>query len=308
MKNALFIALFFLLSTASYGQKIHFSDSTNVWKVKKFWYGPGVVNTSYITLSYSGSIIIDSRKYQILGGEYIHEDTVANKVYIRTPTDTIENLLYDYNLMPGDTQKNIVNQSPFILSNWITRIDSTQINGKWYKVWYFEGNSSWPGILETYIVVEGIGSILGFDYPINTTLQESAGQFNEQVLCFRNSNAAYALSNPVFVVDNYAPSYNYTFDNATSCTLATNQITKKSSSATIIPNPINETIKIVFSYNIPSGSLVVLNDIGQVVVNTTFQDKEELLIGDKISVPGIYFYRLTDGLGDKTFTGKFIYR
>jgi hypothetical protein len=42
------------------------------------------------------------------------------------------------------------------------------------------------------------------------------------------------------------------------------------------------------------------------VSNTLFANKTELLIVDKVTLPGIYYYRVTDNITGETFSGKFV--
>ena len=141
-------------------------------------------------------------------------------------------------------------------------------------------------------VIEGIGCTDDPIFPL-FPLNFEAGT---QLFCFNTNSTTPTVS----------PKVSGYFDNTTSCTLGVDQITPKSKTTTIYPNPIDETSKIVFSNNISTGSVTVVNDIGQVVLNIPFQNKDDLLIGDKINVPGIYFYRVTDNNNGQVLSGKFV--
>jgi hypothetical protein len=247
--------------------------------------------------------MIGGLRYRKLGGMYIREDTVTNKVYLSAGTID-EQLLYDYNLMPGDTMIVYTTGCCGTISSQVIGIDSTQINGRWYKIWHFQRTQGLPLALY-YYVVEGIGCINGLDFPVREDLQEYFGQTIEQILCFDNNGVSFPLTNPIEIA---APtSYlNYNFDNASSCTLGTDKIVAKTENATVSPDPVNASSKIVLSYNMLSGSLVVVNDLGQVVINSSFKNKEELPIGVTIYTPGIYYYRVTDNANGNMFSGKFV--
>jgi len=294
MKRTLFIALLFLLSFPSFGQKIHFSDSTNVWHC--MYDGGDPYYSGVSVYNYIGDTIIHDTAYKILNSNiYIREDTLLRKVFVignspyQIAVDTTEQILYDYTLQIGDTFKTTY------VSHIVANMDSVVINGIWHKTWYLVPDSTTTygdfGARD-YYVIEGIGCLDEPTFPIFPFEFE----YESGLLCFSNNS-----STPLV-----APKVDYYFDNASSCHLETKRVTKKSSSAAIIPNPISETSKIVFSYSIPSGSVVVVNDMGQVVVNTTFQNKDEVLIGDEINMPGIYLYRVVDDKSGSVFSGKFV--
>ncbi len=300
MKKILLAFVLLTLASSSFAQKIRFSDSTNVWHV----YQDGI-NGNYVhTLNYTGTTTIHSVVYRKID-EFasgtssfaitecpclIREDTLANKVFIVKPTaiDTAEQVLMDYNLRVGDTLKGN-NTSTYTVAS----LDSVSINSRWYKVWHLTSPAG--GTYNDYTIIEGIGSIPILWFPVDTE-----ATFENQFLltCFANNGTTPFVSP---LVDGY-------FDNATSCTLSVNDINTKSKTANVSPNPISRDSKITLPYSISSGTLVVLNDIGQTIISTTFQHKDELLIGDKIVTPGIFFYRVTDKGTGNVFAGKVICR
>ena len=309
MKNALLTSLFFLLSFSSYGQKIHFSDSANVWTFLdiRIDHGTWISGSSSF---FEGDSIINGKKWLTYGSFAYYEDTVAGKVFFMTLPDTTDIfLLYDYSLAPGDTIVNQTNELGGIVTSYnkVASIDSTQINGRWYKIWKFNGYefADYATIIDTFRVIEGIGCIEGLHYPCNPLGRST--DISTQLECFENSGGSSPLSNPVWEIGLL---WSFYFDNDSSChlNLEAANLSKRMENVTVMPNPIDASSRVVFSSNISSGSVMVVNDIGQTVINTTFQNKKEMLIGDKINMPGIYFYRVTDGLSNKTFTGKFIYR
>jgi hypothetical protein len=244
-----------------------------------------------------------------LFGGAIREDTSSGKIFViysnycSGSIDSTERVLYDYTLNIGDTVRppNYCGYNPVC---WVIGIDSTTIDSRWYKIWHFVGSYfGGPSIDLDYYVIEGIGSTNGYYFPIDPYPEF---EHSEQLTCFSNSGSVCPLSNPV-------PSWGLLgdiyFDDTSSClipTLSTSYVSTKNKNAVVFPNPINETSKIVFPYSISSGSLVILNDVGQ-VVKSSFQNKEEVLVCDKIRVPGIYIYRVTDNESGKMFTGKFVY-
>jgi len=311
MKRPLLISLLIFLSFLSFGQKIHLTDSTNSWTFLSISEGPGGPYIYSDQEYYSGDTVVNGNKYRKFSGSCLREDTNTHKVYLNTLyPDSTDILLYDYNLQVDDTLSFGVNTSGSghdTSSSWVILIDSTQINGLWYKIWYFKGYYM-PAVTYDpyyYTVIEGIGCINGIGFPLDKELQY--GNPSEQLTCFENNGTIYPLSKPV---PDYGliSSYDFNFDNATSCEkLGVNQINSRSKTCSLFPNPINESSKIVLPYNITSGSLVIVNDVGQEIINMPFQNKEELLIGDQIKVPGIYCYRVRDNQSGATFSGKFVH-
>ncbi len=300
------------MSISSFGQKIRFTDSTNAWSIV---YKSVTLHLSSntFTQSFNGNIIIDGNVYVVIGNSgyasYIREDTLANKVYFRRHwtdiNDTVDILLYNYNWKLGDTVKYGTDANRIY---WIDKIDSTEINSIWYKVWHLKGCYSYTPSLDFihFYVIEGIGCTSGFDALVNWEF----GYFY-RLLCFTNSGNSYPLSNPA---PTYLPPYmgydnSMNFDNNTSCNgLGIEQVNSNNNTSSLFPNPIDKTSKIIFPYNITSGKITVANDIGQTILSTTFQNKEELLIGDKIHTPGMYFYHVIDNQNGDIFSGKFVSR
>ena len=314
MKKALWITLLILACFSSFAQKIRFSDSTNQWT----WLfcsidgGQPIWLYSYLSFeNYSGTVIINSHEYLGLGSSLIREDTIANKVFIRyyntstSTLDTVDEVLYDYNLSVGDTIKHYV--SDYFSTSWVTSIDSTLINGIWYKVWHFSGNLVTPGYFIggfAYNVIEGIGCTNGLTYPYNPAPPFEA---SDQLVCFQNMGDSPPLSNPV---TSWGVAIIVYFDDSASCAMHPLDISKlnnKNKITSIFPNPIDRTSKIVLPDK-GSGTLAVFNDLGQMIFCSTFEHKAELLIGDKINVPGIYFYRITDNEGARQYSGKFVFQ
>ena len=308
MKKIFLFSLLVIFSTSSFGQKIYFSDSTNNWRFLGLSEGPGVLSSGLISLHFVGDSTFIGHTYRFIGadiysGYFIREDTIAKKVYIYTPPDTSDIVLYDYNLVYGDTLATI---GPYPshdhIKSWVTGRDSTLINGKWYHIWYFHSGSMHS---YDYTVIEGIGCINGLDFPVNSAF--FYGNPSDQLLCFKNQGASFPLSKPV--ADNgVSSSYDFYFDNTSSCAVEVNPLSLKSSTTTVAPNPLTETSRIVFPRNISSGIVAIYNDLGQPVINLLFQNKDDLLIGDEIKIPGIYYYRVTDNEHGTVYSGKFLKR
>jgi hypothetical protein len=303
MKKIIPITLLVMLSAVSFGQKIHFTDTSNKWH--GFTYAPELVLPnafpySYYysdTITYSGVVYLQLFSPGFSVSAYVREDTSAGKVYaveIGPLSDSTEHVLYDYNLHVNDTFK-----YPHMTAYYVTATDSVLINSIWHKTWHLapvNDTTVSHMIPVEYDVIQGIGSVQMPLFPANPTVFE----FYPYLTCFDNHSFTPRLSHKVGTY----------FDNDTSCSLSfglgVGNIVGTNRTTTVIPNPINETSKIAFSSTISSGNLIIINSIGQKIISLPFQNKDEVLIGDKIKVPGIYFYHITDNQGGQMFSGKFV--
>jgi hypothetical protein len=303
MKHILLITLIFLSLTAT-AQRIRFTDNTNVWTI----YVTEPLSTvtypryHYSYCYYEGSTVIDGMNYFKLSyGDYYRDDTVNNKVFTRKATDTADRLLYDYNWQVNDTVIWYNSFSTIPDTAWVHNIDSTMINGNWYKVWHFWCNlgihiHSNPIYFN---VIEGVGCT-NFFSPVHGFDQAN------QLQCFSNNGVQPALST---LIPSYGPDYSPTmyFNNTDHCpALGVGIGPIKAKDVIVSPNPVNERTRIVFPYTIKSGTLVVTNVVGQVVLRFELEDANEVAIGSKLPENGIYFYRVTDLEQAATFTGKLV--
>jgi hypothetical protein len=297
MKKSLATLLLFFAAVSAFGQKIRFTDSTNRWHgyYIDMWPAYSHSYTYYFT---SGWVPIHGTLYKKLYGDavaYIREDTVAKKIFATSgsPTDSSEYVFYDFSLQVGDTFKS--KHAVHV----VAAIDSVIINGLYHKVWYLGNINSDPGwgSLDA-ILIEGIGNIEDPAQPIRSSRMFEADYW---LTCFTNNGTQPVLSHKIGTY----------FDNDTSCGmtfgLGVKQLQNGNSLVKVIPNPINEYSKITFPHSIQSGSLTILNSIGQVIFSLSFENKEELMIGDKISVPGIYCYTVTDEYSGEVLSGRFVY-
>jgi hypothetical protein len=309
--------IFFTSCLSSFGQRIRFSDTTNRWTmfVTSCCGGP-TGSTPYYNYRlhrsadtfYSGIMYFQNSDCY---PDLLREDTIAKKVFIkqsssRSHFDTVERILYDYNLRLNDTIKFTSDFDGFLKRyvSYVSNFDSTKINGQWYKVWEYTCNVDSPTSIDVsrYNVIEGIGCTNGPSYP---AFPYPLFEYSEQLTCFQNNGNQYSLSNPVF---SWGWSYYIPFDDSLSCLLPLNinAPASKKEPVQVVPNPINEFSKITLPYTIHTGSLVILNCVGKEIYHAPFQDKNELPIGDHIPLPGIYFYQVRDNESGKFLSGKFL--
>ncbi len=306
MKKTLLTLLLLSSAAIGFGQKISFTDNTNVWNVLCTYHNSSNIVTQLISYSYGDDVIVDSVAYKTLGTYYVREDQAAKKVYIRYNDsdhgliDNEDRVLYDYNLKVNDT----VTSHQFFgdYTSWVTDIDSTKINGTWHKVWHFTGAKSGGNGYLFYNVIEGIGCTNGFDYPVNTPEPDGA----YQLVCFMNNGINPELSTAVPSYGMYYASV-AEFDNKDNCPLGIEAINTKTNNSVIFPNPIDESSKVVLPYTIKSGSMTIIDQLGKVITSTFVQNKSEITLGNNIHTSGVYLYRVTDNESGKVFSGRFVY-
>lgn len=297
MKNYAILILVVLMcfKHEAKAQKIHFCDTTNKWRVlsSDAQFYPNIIYQTYM-MAYQDTIMRNNASYRklFLSMYYdnlaVREDTILGKVYYWD--DSEERVLYDYNWQVGDTVTRVYKSFSYIdtFIHVVASLDSTQIDGLWYKAWNFFGVHG--SFVANYWVVEGIGCLWEAGFPLNPQAFEGISELK----CFSNRGMTPALS----------PAVNY-FDNNTTCTESVSLVNRNGNVASVIPNPITSDSKLIFSSEIDAGTLTIYNHVGQCLVNKPIAHQEYESLGDKINTPGIYFYRLTDEKNRRSFTGKF---
>ncbi|MBS1584235.1 MAG: T9SS type A sorting domain-containing protein [Bacteroidetes bacterium] len=259
MKRFFLVLLFtFTQCVVSKAQKVHFTDSTNQWsELQPIYDAPNPWILDYSSFSYVGDTTIDSFGYRNFGFGWVREDSIAKKVYLREQDSDI--LLMDYNLKVGDTFVGPYYQFP------VLKVDSTQINSVWHKVWYFPFyTGGWYYDIDTIYVVEGVGCLetptfMVADY---SGCIECGQPF---IYCFSNNNTTPPL----------LPQTGW-LDNTTSCAtyphLSVNTLHRSGAWINIYPNPATHDINITSSENITEISIA--NVLGQTVFEQKCHGKE----------------------------------
>lgn len=308
---ALILSLF--CTEAVMGQKIHFSDTSNLWSVVTSSCGGDehmpLVDVTY----YSADTIFNGAYYKVLSGyqsnAFIREDTSEGKVYAFVADypsyDTTEQLLYDYTLQFGDT---FVSK---FTRHVVSGIDSVVINNTIHKVWYLSciGPFGQYNFVD-YKVIEGLGCT-------NAPLYPSYPYFFEECIfeiCFNNNGG-----NPVFgnAIDTFHWQYypyfwfgTVYYDNVTSCAedfnVAVHNVSGNATETLVFPNPITSSSKIILPGEISSGTLWITNQLGQLIQQREITRQKEINIGDAILQPGLYYYHIYDNINQVSLKGKFV--
>lgn len=299
MKPALYTILFIFCSLHGQAQKIRFSDPGNKWLIH--YLSIHIVAEYNYEISYSGDTVIYGKTYRKQGGRYLRDDTIANTVLLRFPYyDTGEIVLYNYNWLPGDTVKYHLFGVPDSIAYVVDNLDSVQINSVWHKIWALKGRSPASVGYDSYFIIEGIGCTNGYFDHIERGINSTTS-----LMCFRNSGGTPILSHPVKM---YTPPYisgSRTFDNFSSCMLGVESTDFQEKTASLFPNPVNESSRILLPDNLQSGKLTVINATGQLMVATDFHNTKELMIWNKAYMPGVYYYIVTDSTTGHVLTGTF---
>lgn len=290
-----------LLAIKSTAQKIHFTDTTNVWHILRSGFapsGPNLLSYHNQIIRFKKHVIHNAQTYNLLSGDsvLVREDTVAKKVYAIVYEnryfggDTAEFVLYDYNLSTGDTftvvKTNANNNQKYFVKN----VDSIQINGNWYKVFTLSQIIQNGNTTTTYTYIEGIGCI-------NEPVLPYFGFYFEEyarLACFENQNTFPILSKAV-----------QGFDNAKSCADTSLKVSNLAKGTlTIFPQPSNGRFTIRLNETIQHGQITVLNNMGQIVYQKDITGTGELIINDPAIANGLFHFKITDYQTGESFTGN----
>ena len=284
----LYSIIFLLVGCAASAQKIRFTDTSNKWAVKRAsLLNPYICNQSS-QRTFLGDTTIGGVFYQKLFDNsvtaFVREDTLQQIVYYRlhdvwnSGLDTSEQVLYNYNLQPGDSVVRNWDQASF--TEHILELDSVLIGGVLHRVW--RTNVSYT--------MEGIGDVRGPLFPPLPIFLDNCNYLN----CFYTNGTQPLLS-----------SYVEAFDNYNSCLLNTKNVSEKTTLANVSPNPVTSESRLIFPYNIKSGILIIYNCVGQGVARVAIEDRAEYRLGKLIGVHGMYYFILTDEGTQTSYRGKF---
>jgi hypothetical protein len=315
-KHILFI--FFIVCNAhtSFAQKIHISDSTNVWNYLSKDGDEYYETASFTTLCFGDTSLVNGQVFrEVLSDGYsdtywrsgwtfdtsswsdvslgfLREDTANGLVLFYNGTlDTI----YDYNHTIGDSLYN-GNCKASVVS-----IDSVQINAVYHRVWNYNSfNTIGKGYEnEDYYVIEGLGSLLSLQHIVNTGFCPSSISYfyrkYPNLKCFRNNGVNVVLSSPVS-----------RFDNTSSCLLSVDDTQPPTQlKLRVVPNPATSNSYIEFPYNI-TGHIAVYDVTGRLIASDPVSNVTQYTLANKLHSPGFYVYILLAKDGSMA-TGRFVY-
>lgn len=196
----------------------------------------------------------------------IRQDSINKKVYLMLPKMKSDTLLFDFNLIKGDTlpPSYLNNQSGL---NIVSGIDSILIGSKYHKRFNFYKS---PGIwVDSFI--EGVGSWVGLDRIYQTF------EGGSDLACF-NENSVGGTYIGECVIEPFTVSI-HNID----ITL----------NFKISPNPFNNETLLKTDKTLKNASLTISNSIGQQVKRTDNISGQSIII-DRGNLPsGLYIVQLT---------------
>lgn len=294
-KLIVFIFTLFALSTNSQTSKYHsFPDSAAIWNIESFqscgfffdsWQylysiiisGDTVISgTSYHKLNVPLTIITSSGQCNVSGtstnpGYYvgcIRQDTSIKKVFFIFPSDSVEQLLYDFNLAVGDTVKGLTG---IYSADIVQSIDSVLVGGDYRKRWVI---NPCYGIY----LIEGIGSTYGL-------IESSPGCITEDndytISCFKQNNITLYP------------------DNTTYCDIinSAKKVFPKLFLVDISPNPFHTSALIDVSSEFEFIDLKIYNNLGILVYEVERSNKKSFLLNRNHFEVGVYFLQLIGNNG-----------
>lgn len=312
MKKRLYHTLLLtILSSSVFGQSApnvyHRFEDSSVWRVDYEYHNPyqfpcyinysfqyyfdgdTTINSLLHKKLYRSSVQTDTLSCPDLSGLWadapisgymgaLLEDSVANKTYFVFENSSVDSLLFDYNMVLGDTLRGCLPHS-FIYSDTVTvtSVDSVEVNGDYRKRWGFSPvNLPWN--VEP-IIIQGVGCNMGLFDPINTY----AIDFTERYLiCYLEDEEVV-----------FSTSHN----SIQGCSLVNVSDIPEVSILSAYPNPTTGQVHISLSSLESSLTIRVFNCLGELVMEEIRKSVQsfDYQLPDR---SGIYFIQLTsaDGL------------
>ncbi len=295
MKKIIAICIFLLCCDFGFSQTnvFHSFPDSAFWRVDMSCLCQSNNNENYYYHYYfAGDTTINSNSYSKLfrdsvlvvgvGGPacymnpwaYIHgykgavrQDSVANKVYYIPYYDSTEVLLYDYNLVAGDTVKGFLVNCTALVTN----VDSVLIGNQYHKKWDLSvctgGN--------VHHIIEGIGSDNGLIEPLNWL-----GWCYSWLVCVKDSSSTL-------------------FNSGVSSDYGCQQITEVNNEGItkneirLYPNPFSLTAKLEMQLPVQNATVTIENYLGQTVKQFNKISGSEITISRDNLPAGLYFVQVT---------------
>lgn len=302
-KLLVFIFVLFVITTYSQTSQYHpFPDSAAIWNIESYQSCGlffDIWNYSY-SIIISGDTVLNGKSYHKLNvpltvvtsngscnssgtwtilGHYagcIRQDTSIKKVFFIFPSDSVELLLYDFNLVVGDTVKGLIG---IYSADVVQSIDSILIGGDYRKRWVI---NPCYGIY----LIEGIGSTYGLIESSPGCLSEGN---NYTISCFKQNN------------------FTLYPDNTTNCDIinSTKNDPPKIFLVTISPNPFHTSTLIEVSAEFEYTDLKIYNNLGILVYEEEISKKKSFLLNRNHFQAGVYFLQLI-GRNGQTSNKQFV--
>ncbi len=199
----------------------------------------------------------------------------GKQMYIRTSSDTIEYLLYDFDLQVGDSLPlTFNNYEPLV---YVTAIDS------FYTPYGFRKRFVLSGMTWSYELLEGIGHSRGLFEPMNVPLE-----CGFMLTCISLNDTAYY---PV---------------TGTTCELALNlpETHGYSPDISVYPNPAQDKVEFKFNALFKNGTFTLFDIQQRLITELAGISGYKFIYENEKLDSGVYFFKITDH--EKAYSGKIV--
>lgn len=306
LRNLIIVSLFLLPAGYSFGQKISFCDTANLWVTT----GDVDAVCAWERKAYLGSdTMISGQKYRRLSylsliytsystgcnatmgrGFFVREDAAYGMVYYRQPSvDQYEHVLYNYNMQPGDTIQYFSGGGS--VADSLVRLDSALIGGVYHKTFDFQSATGRGN--RAYTVIEGVGCV---NHPLYPAYAGNCHGYAERLRCFSQAGLVQDFSMRWNQCDQLGNNFYTNCDYTT----ATTSVAETARVAMVVkPNPARDQIEV----SVPEGrghlAVVVRDVLGRAVTSATMKGSS-MKIETSSWAPGTYFiYVSGEGVSER---------
>ncbi len=304
----LVVFLFLLFPKGVSAQKIRFTDTANSWQtaggsgtdcewvrtvrfsIDTVIYGNTYKKVKYVKVKYGATVAGCAANSGM--GYFVREDATDNVVYYRLPSyDNQERVLYNYNLVPGDT----IQYPDFLtpggtIADSVVNVDSALIGGVYHKVFDFQ-NKAGRGS-RAYSVIEGIGCV---NSPLYPSFMTGCSEYYEHLHCFTQSGLVQDFTMRMNACAEIG--YNF-YINCDIYPEPTNIPAQSATVAKIYPNPAGSAIEVTFSSATSPQSMISVYDIlGRCIFKTGSVQSTSATVNTSSWTNGVYMVVVQDNTG-----------
>ena len=205
----------------------------------------------------------------------VRQDIPAKRVY-RINTSGVEDLLYDFNKVPGDTFAILTAPMPDTL--YIQSVDSVIVGTTYHKTFAITSST---GLGMPSDLIEGVGNRAGFG-----NYYDYGFEYGYQLLCFSHSNVQQ------YPIAGVMPGGPYCY-----ISVGLIEVEKNNFKVEVMPNPTFDAFHLNINCK-ENYSIQITNESGQLMLQKDYQTSNELTFDVSSYPEGIYFIRLSDVKGN----------
>jgi hypothetical protein len=197
----------------------------------------------------------------------LKQDSIAKKVFLVLPNTTTDTLIYDYNLVVGDTIKGLLANGYTMI---VSSIDSIWIGNQYRRKWNFTAPNEGPGY-----IIQGIGSDNGLIESLNSS--------------------GFCFSSLICVIDSAMSLFTSTVSSTYGCQLIQAGLDELKNRKTIYfyPNPFSSSTTLRTDKFLENALLTFYNSFGQAVNQMDKLAGQTIIFQRDNLSSGLYFIRLT---------------